>query len=100
MLIKFPILKAKQAIESAATTQTARADPTAERELRKPKIFSDAILVMLKAPVGVVNGLLDTDEDFLRNHAGVTDFSEYSLIEGATPRRIMQEKFPDLTVAQ
>jgi hypothetical protein len=55
---------------------------------------------MLRAPVEDVNGLIDLDEDFLRNHEGVTDFSKYSVVEGATPRRIMPAKFPDLTVAE
>jgi len=71
-------------------------DPTSEQDLRKPSIYSDAILAMLKAPVSVVNGLIDTDEDFLREHAGVTDFSKYSVVKGAVPRRIMPAKFPDL----
>jgi hypothetical protein len=55
---------------------------------------------MLQAPVSEVNGLLDLDEDFLRRVEGVTDFSKYSVIDGAVPRRIMPAKFPDLTVAE
>jgi len=55
---------------------------------------------MIKAPTSTVNGLLDLDEDFLRNHCGVTDFSKYSLVPGATPRRIMPMKFPDLRVEE
>ena len=55
---------------------------------------------MLKAPVSQVNGSLELDEDFLRNHCGVTDFSKYSLIDGSTPRRIMPAKFPTLEVAE
>ena len=55
---------------------------------------------MLRAPVADVNGLIDTDEDFLRSHEGITDFSKYSVVPGATPRRIMPAKFPDLTVAE
>jgi hypothetical protein len=70
------------------------------KDLRKPTIYSDAILEMLKAPAEKVNGLLELDEDFLRNYAGVTDFSKYSVVEGAVPRRIMPAKFPDLTVAE
>lgn len=54
---------------------------------------------MLRAPTTEVNGLLDVDEDFLRK-TGVTDFSKYSLVPGATPRRIMPAEFPDLTVAE
>ena len=77
-----------------------RTNPSAERDLRKPTIYSDAILAMLNAPTAVVNGLLALDEDFLREHGGVTDFSKYSVVEGATPRRIMPAKLPDLTVAE
>jgi len=55
---------------------------------------------MLRAPTATVNGLLDLDEEFLRHHAGVTDFSKYNVIEGAVPRRIMPAKFPDLRVVE
>lgn len=64
------------------------------------EIFSDAILKMLRAPVSTVNGLLDTDEDFLREKCGITDFAKYSVIPGSTPRRIMPAKFPVLEVAE
>jgi hypothetical protein len=62
-------------------------------------IYSDAILAMLRSPAEEVNGLLDTDEDFLRKK-GVTDFSKYSVVPGATPRRIMPAAFPVLEVAE
>lgn len=55
---------------------------------------------MLNAPTSTVNGLLDLDEDFLRTHLGVEDFSKYSVVEGATPRRIMPAHFPDLRVEE
>jgi hypothetical protein len=55
---------------------------------------------MLRAPTSIVNGLLDLDEDFLRNHAGVTDFSKYNVVGCAVPRRIMPAEFPDLRVAE
>lgn len=87
-------------IQSAATGTLSRAGPAALNDLRKSTIFSDAILAMLKAPTEVVNGLLDLDEDFLRNHAGITDFSKYSVVEGAKPRRIMPAEFPDLRVKE
>jgi len=77
-----------------------KTDPTSEKDLRKPSIYSDAILAMLKAPAKIVNGLLELDEDFLRDYAGVTDFSKYSVVDGAVPRRIMPAKFPDLNVAE
>jgi hypothetical protein len=55
---------------------------------------------MLQTPHHVVNGLLDTDEDFLREKCGVSDFSKYSVIPGSTPRRIMPNQFPVLEVAE
>jgi hypothetical protein len=55
---------------------------------------------MLRAPAEKVNGLIDTDEDFLREYCGVTDFSKYALVPGSTPRRIMPQKFPTLTVEE
>ncbi|CAF9936546.1 MAG: hypothetical protein ALECFALPRED_006886 [Alectoria fallacina] len=87
-------------IESAATAQITARDPSEANDLRKPTIFSDAILAMLNAPTSTVNGLLDLDEDFLRTHLGVEDFSKYSVVEGATPRRIMPARFPDLRVEE
>ncbi|EOO04384.1 putative short chain dehydrogenase protein [Phaeoacremonium minimum UCRPA7] len=88
------------AIESAATGQFTSKNPDEARDLRKATIFSDAILEMLKAPASVVNGKLELDEDFLREHAGVTDFSKYSVIPGSSPRRIMPAELPDLTVKE
>lgn len=55
---------------------------------------------MVRAPATVVNGLLELDEDFLRKYCGVTDFSQYSVIPGVTPRRIMPAVFPDLRVKE
>ena len=55
---------------------------------------------MLNSPAKTVNGLLELDEDFLRTYAGVTDFSKYSIVPGAVPRRIMPAKFPDLSVKE
>lgn len=69
-------------------------------DLRKATIFSDCILAMLTAPAKTVNGQLELDEDFLHGHAGVTDFSKYSVIPGSSPRRIMPLELPDLTVKE
>ncbi|KAM5441354.1 hypothetical protein MferCBS31731_003425 [Microsporum ferrugineum] len=87
-------------IESAATQQSTKLDPSSLKDLRKPTIFSDAILAILKSPPAVVNGLLALDEDFLRKHCGVTDFSPYSVVTGANPRRIMPKSLPVLEVAE
>ena len=54
---------------------------------------------MLHSPAEEVNGLLDLDEDFLRKK-GVTDFSKYNVVPGASPRRIMPAKFPVLEVEE
>lgn len=54
---------------------------------------------MLTSPAEEVNGLLDLDEDFLRKK-GVTDFSAYSVVPGAEPRRIMPAEFPVLEIAE
>jgi NAD(P)-dependent dehydrogenase (short-subunit alcohol dehydrogenase family) len=86
-------------IQSAATGRFEGGADGA-KDLRKPTIYSDAILAMLRAPTSTVNGLLALDEDFLRDHEGVTDFSKYSVVEGAVPRRIMPAKFPDLRVTE
>ncbi|OBR14184.1 Short chain dehydrogenase [Colletotrichum higginsianum IMI 349063] len=88
------------AIESAATQKFQAADPRESRDLRRPTIFSDAVLAILRAPAAAVNGELLLDEDFLRDHAGVVDFSKYALVPGAQPRRIMPAALPDLTVAE
>ncbi|KAF5661544.1 oxidoreductase [Fusarium heterosporum] len=88
------------AIESAATEQFTRKNPEEANDLRKATIFSDAILAILQAPPAVVNGELLLDEDFLRDYAGVTDFAKYNVIPGTTPRRIMPQTLPDLTVAE
>jgi len=84
------------AIESAATQNLAQEDAS---DLRKPTIYSDAILAMLRAPVSEVNGRLELDEDFLRKK-GIVDFSTYNVVTGAKPRRIMPKEFPDLTVQE
>ncbi|KAI1450970.1 short chain dehydrogenase family protein [Annulohypoxylon stygium] len=87
------------AIESAATLKTTQANPSAARDLRKSTIFSDAILAILRAPAPSVSGQLLLDEDYLRS-VGVTDFSQYAVVPGSAPRRIMPATLPDLRVAE
>lgn len=106
-----------QSIESAATEVTFANNDRLKNDLRKPvgpplniymttsantlqTVFSDAILGMLNTPAETVNGLLETDEDFLRKYRGMTDFSAYSVVPGASPRRIMPQEFPVLEVAE
>ncbi|KAF4875490.1 Hydroxysteroid dehydrogenase-like protein 2 [Colletotrichum siamense] len=88
------------AIESAATQKFQASNPDEAKDLRKPTIFSDAVLAIVRAPAGVVNGELVLDEDFLRDQGGVTDFSKYALVPGSSPRRIMPAELPDLTVKE
>ncbi|KAH7111161.1 short chain dehydrogenase [Dactylonectria estremocensis] len=81
-------------IQSAATP-----DPKMLPDLRKPTIFSDAILEMLRTPVEEISGCLELDEDFLRKR-GVTDFSKYSVVPGTSPRRMLPAVIPVLTVPE
>ncbi|TKA65696.1 hypothetical protein B0A55_09542 [Friedmanniomyces simplex] len=84
------------AIDSAATQNV----DTRRAELRKPTIFSDAILAIIKAPATEVNGRCLLDEDFLREQ-GVTNFSQYDLVPGGgPPRRIMPAELPSLRVRE
>ncbi|EPS41979.1 hypothetical protein H072_4037 [Dactylellina haptotyla CBS 200.50] len=82
------------AIQSAATP-----DPKMLAELRKPTIFSDAILEIIGSPAEEVSGRLELDEDFLRTK-GVTDFSKYNVVPGANPRRMLPAVLPILTVPE
>lgn len=86
-------------IESAATEGAVKTDQELKKDLRKPTIYSDAMLAMVNSPAEEVNGLIDLDEDFLRKK-GVTDFEKYNVVPGAKPRRIMPAKLPDLTVPE
>ncbi|EEQ84745.1 oxidoreductase [Blastomyces dermatitidis ER-3] len=87
-------------IESAATKRSTDKEPSLAKDLRKPSIFSAAILGILHAPTSAVNGLLTLDEDFLREYCNVSDFSEYDVVPGSNPRRIMPAKLPVLEVAE
>ncbi|KAI9706189.1 MAG: hypothetical protein M1820_004950 [Bogoriella megaspora] len=83
------------AIQSAATP-----DPDIVADLRKPTIFSDAILAMLEAPTERINGKLELDEDFLRDYSKIQDFSKYAVVPGSSPRRMLPAQFPILEVAE
>lgn len=63
-------------------------------------IFSEAVLAILKAPVASVNGILGLDEEFLSQFCDIKDFSEYALVPGSSPRRIMPAAFPSLEVEE
>lgn len=84
------------AIQSAATKI---AEKDGAHDLRKPTIYSDAILAILRSPAADVNGCLELDEDFLRKK-GLVDFEKYNVVPGASPRRIMPAQLPDLTVKE
>lgn len=87
------------AIESGATRDTPQSQ---RKDLRKPGIFSEAILQILKTPPAITNGLITTDEDFLRDVVGYSDedIDKHNLVPGSKPRRIMPTEFPDLKVAE
>jgi hypothetical protein len=78
-------------------TESHRAD---ESDLRKPTIFSDAILAMIESPPEEVTGQCFLNEDFLRDYEKIKDFEKYSCVPGASPWRIMPASFPDLRVAE
>ncbi|ORY78161.1 hypothetical protein BCR37DRAFT_350520 [Protomyces lactucae-debilis] len=86
------------AIESAATA-AVNAD---QRDLRHPRIFGDACVAIVKAPWLTIAGKTLLDEDFLRQHGGLTDvqIAAYAKVPGTTPRRIMPAVLPDLRVAE
>lgn len=98
------------AITSAATelnpaVQAAGMDSVdieKRKDLRKPEIYSDAILGILRAPCEKVNGRLVLDEDYLRSDWGYgdRDFEKYNVVPGSTPRRIMPKRYPDLDVEE
>ncbi|ATY64332.1 short chain dehydrogenase [Cordyceps militaris] len=88
------------AIESAATEPMVRLRPDEARDLRKPAIFSDAMLAIVHAPAADVNGELLLDEDFLHDYCGVRDFRKYNVVPDSEPRRIMPARLPDLRVAE
>jgi hypothetical protein len=54
---------------------------------------------MLEVRAEGVNGIVDSEEDFLRECGG-TDVSRYSLVPGSTRRRIMPANSPKLEVAE
>ncbi|RAL16935.1 short chain dehydrogenase family protein [Aspergillus homomorphus CBS 101889] len=90
------------AIQSAATEMNPAANDASrsKADLRKPTIFSDAILGILNTPPHIVNGMLALDEDFLRDYCGVTDFSGYAVVPGTNPRRMMPKTLPVLEVEE
>lgn len=55
---------------------------------------------MLESRPEDVTGQCFLDEDFLRDYEKMKDFSKYSCVPGAFPRRIMPASFPDLRVAE
>ncbi|KAJ4144698.1 hypothetical protein LMH87_003571 [Akanthomyces muscarius] len=88
------------AIESAATERMTKLNPDEAADLRKPTIFSDAMLAIVGAPADDVNGELLLDEDFLHDYCGVRDFRKYNVVPDSEPRRIMPARLPDLRVAE
>jgi NAD(P)-dependent dehydrogenase (short-subunit alcohol dehydrogenase family) len=84
---------------ASAATEFVR--PGSKVELRKPEIFSDAILAILQEPdVSKFNGKAWLDEDFLRELKGLTDFDAYAVTKGFKVRRNMPNKLPSLEVEE
>ena len=51
---------------------------------RKPEIIADAAHALFLTPAGEITGQWLIDDDFLRDHAGVTDFGPYACVPGTT----------------
>jgi citronellol/citronellal dehydrogenase len=71
-------------IESQASINHALGSPAL---WRTPEILVDCVLRMVRKPPGELTGQALLDEDFLRGE-GVTDFSSYACVPGATPPRL------------
>jgi len=83
----------------SAATEFVR--PGQYTNLRKPEIFADAILEILKEEdPWRVSGKAWLDEDYLRELRGVTDFDGYAVVPGDKVRRIMPNKLPVLEVEE
>jgi NAD(P)-dependent dehydrogenase (short-subunit alcohol dehydrogenase family) len=83
----------------SAATEFVR--PGEHENLRKPEIFADAILAILKEEdVWRVCGKAWLDEDYLRTLKGVSDFDQYAVIPGTKVRRIMPKRLPSLEVEE
>jgi hypothetical protein len=68
--------------------------------LRIPDIFSDAVLSIISADTILVNGKCLIDEDWLRDHDGVTDFVKYNVEGCGVVQRMLPIKFPRLEVEE
>jgi citronellol/citronellal dehydrogenase len=71
-------------IESQASINWGLGTPA---QWRKPDILADAVLRIVSKEPATLTGEALLDEDFLRDE-GVTDFSAYACIPGATPARL------------
>ncbi len=56
----------------------------AHEKSRKPEIVADAAHTLFLTPAGEITGQWLIDDDFLRQHGGVTDFGPYSCVPGET----------------
>ncbi|MCJ1338905.1 hypothetical protein MMC09_004194 [Bachmanniomyces sp. S44760] len=72
------------AIQSTATGQHVADDSSVLKDLRKPEIFSDSILAIIRSPAFSVDDLLTPDEGFLLSVGNVTDFTKYTVVPEAT----------------
>jgi citronellol/citronellal dehydrogenase len=56
-----------------------------EEDWRTPQIVADTVLEILKQDPAEFTGNSVYDEEFLEESAGVSDFSEYAVVEGSNP---------------
>ncbi|KAJ3324233.1 hypothetical protein HDV06_000272 [Boothiomyces sp. JEL0866] len=67
--------------------------------LRSPKIFADAIDLLLEDEPQNINGKCLIEEDYLRSK-GVDDFKKYRCDPNVEPRRMLPMEFPSLLVKE
>lgn len=83
------------AIESYATKNFGMGGPEV---WRKADILADATVALLAKEPSARKGQAWIDEDFLREHEGVTDFSKYQCVPGVEPPRFPFSALPKATI--
>jgi citronellol/citronellal dehydrogenase len=75
-------------VESEATRHFQMGSP---EQWRTPQILADAVVEIACAPPAELSGRALYDEEVLRERRGVTDFSGYAVVAGATPPPLCRE---------
>lgn len=70
--------------------------------MRKATVFADAVAGIGEEPADRLNGAALIDEDYLREHKGLTDadFVKYRAEPDVEPPRLLPARFPSLQVAE